>query len=141
MIQIISSDDGPSSPALPREHGALHPAVYSRCGDRVPGRDRPRPGQQQPGDPECAGSEALHISGQRAFAALGRAGLSQSAVRTRCRAVVFEVIPGAVRRPNYGGNCALEVGDRDLGVEDADGDIVPGVFSFGSHTVCRACGE
>ena len=26
-------------------------------------------------------------------------------------------------------------------MEDADGDIVPGVLSFGPHPVCWACGE
>jgi len=33
----------------------------------------------------------------------------------------------------------LEVGDRDRCMEDADGDIVPGMFSFGPHPVCGAC--
>ena len=43
-----------------------------------------------------------------------------------------------VRRPDHGGDCAVEVGDRDRCVEDADGDIVPGVFSFSKDTVYRA---
>jgi len=107
----------------------------------VPGRDRPRPGQQQPGDPERAGREALHSSGQRARAAVGGAGLPQSPVRARCRAVVLEALPGAGCRPDHGGNRALEVGDRDLGVEDADGDIVPGLFSFGPDPVYRTFGR
>ena len=89
--------------------------------------------------PERAGSDALHSSGQRARAALGGAGLPQSAIRTRCRAVVLEDIPGAVRRPDYGGDCVMEVSDRDLGMEDADGDIVPGVFSFCEDPVCGGC--
>ena len=97
------------------------------------------PASNSQGDPERAGSEALHSSGQRARAALGGAGVSQSAVRARCRAVVLEVIPGAGRRPDHGGDCVVEVGDRDIGMEDADGDIVPGVFSFCEDPVCRAC--
>jgi hypothetical protein len=32
----------------------------------------------------------------------------------------------------------MEVCDGDLGMEDADGDIVPGVFSFGPYPVCGA---
>ena len=55
--------------------------------------------------------------------------LSQFAVRTRCRAVVLEVIPGAVRRLDHGGDCTLEVGDGDCCVEDTDSDIVPDLFS------------
>ena len=47
------------------------------------GSDRPRPVQQQQGDPERAGSEALHHPGQRARAAVGGQGLHQSAVRAR----------------------------------------------------------
>ena len=38
-----------------------------------------------------------------------------------------------------GGDCVMEVGDRDRSVEDADGDIVSGVFSFGEDPVCGAC--
>jgi len=138
ILHIILSDDRPASPPFPREHGALHPSVHPRCSDRLHGRYRSRPGQQQPRDPERAGSEALHSSGQRARAALGGAGLSQSPVRARCRAVVLEVIPGADRRPDHGGGCVVEVGDRDCRVEDVDGDIVPGVFSFCEDPVCRA---
>jgi len=52
--------------------------------------------------------------------------------------MVFKGIPGAAKRPDHGGDCALEVGDGDFCVEDADGDIVPGVFSFGSYPVCGA---
>jgi hypothetical protein len=52
--------------------------------------------------------------------------------------VVFEVILGAINWPDHGGDRALEVRDRNIGMEDADGDIVPGVFSFGPHPVCRA---
>ena len=59
------------------------------------------------------------------------AGISQSPVRTRCRAVVFKIILGAVRRLDYRGNCAVEVGDRDCCVEDIDGDIMSGLLSFG----------
>ena len=44
----------------------------------------------------------------------------------------------AVRRPDHGGDRAVEICDRDRSVEDADGDIVQGVFSFGPHPVCRA---
>jgi len=33
--------------------------------------------------------------------------------------VVFEVISGAVRRPDFGGDCTVEIGDRDFGVKDA----------------------
>jgi len=55
--------------------------------------------------------------------------------------VVLEVIPGAVRRPDNGGDRAVEIGDRDFGMEDADGDIVPGVLSIGSHPVYWARGE
>jgi len=61
--------------------------------------------------PERAGSEALHSSGQRARSAMGGAGVSQSAVRARGRAVVLEVIPGAIRRPDHRGDRAVEVGD------------------------------
>jgi hypothetical protein len=32
----------------------------------------------------------------------------------------------------------MEVGDRDFGMEDVDCYIVPGLFSFGPHPVCRA---
>ena len=46
--------------------------------------------------------------------------------------MVFKIIPGAVFRPDLGGDCVMEVGDRDFGMEDADGDIVQGVFSFGT---------
>ena len=77
-------------------------------------------------------------SGQRTCAALGRAGVSQSSVRARRREVVLEVILGTVRWPDNGGDCALEVGDRDRCLEDADGDIVPGMFPIGSHPVCRS---
>jgi len=52
--------------------------------------------------------------------------------------VVLEVIPGAVRRPDHGGDCFVEVGDRDRNVEDADGFVVPGVFSFCEDPVCGA---
>jgi len=33
----------------------------------------------------------------------------------------------------------MEVGDGDLGMEDADGDIVQGVLSFSPYPVCGAC--
>jgi len=49
--------------------------------------------------------------------------------------MVLEVIPGAGCRPDHGGNCVVEVGDRDCCVEDADGDIVPGLFSFSEDPV------
>lgn len=55
------------------------------------------------------------------------------------RAVVLEVIPGAVRRPDLKGDCIVEVGDGDRCMEGADGDIVPGVFTPVSHSVCRSC--
>jgi len=42
--------------------------------------------------------------------------------------------------PDNGGDCAVEVGDRDLGMEDTDGAIVPGVFSISEDTVYRARG-
>jgi len=103
--------DGPTGPALPCEHGALHAEVHPRRGDCLHGRNRSGPGQQQPGDPERAGSEALYSSGQRARAAVGGAGVSQSTVRPRCRAVVFKIIPGAVRWPDHGSDCVVEVGD------------------------------
>jgi len=35
----------------------------------------------------------------------------------------------------------VEIGDRDRCLEDADSDIVPGVFSFGPYPVCRSCGD
>ena len=96
------------------------------------------PSQQQPRDPERAGSDALHSSGQRSCSAVGGTGLSQSTIRARCRAVVLEVIPGAVCRPDHGGNCVVEIGDRDRCMEDADGDIVSGVLSFREDPVCGA---
>ena len=37
-------------------------------------------------------------------------------------------------------NCVVEVGDRDRSVEDADGVVVPGMFSFGEDTVYGARG-
>ena len=138
ILHIILSDDRPARPPFPRKHGALHSSVHPRCSNCLHGRDRSRPGQQQPRDPERAGSEALHSSGQRTHAAVGGAGVSQSPVRARCRAVVLEVIPGAGGRPDHGGDCVVEVGDRDIGMEDADGDIVPGVFSFCPYPVCGA---
>jgi hypothetical protein len=55
--------------------------------------------------------------------------------------MVLEIIPGANCRPDYGGDRALEVGDRDLGMEDADSDIVPGVFSFGEDPVYWSAGK
>jgi hypothetical protein len=85
-----------------------------------------------------AGSEALYISGQRACAALGQEGLPQSTVYPRCRAMLFKVIPGAALRPDHRGDCVREVGDGNRCMEDADGDIVPGVFSFCTYQVCRA---
>ena len=102
----------------------------------MPGRNRSRPDQQQPGDPERAGSDALHSSGQRACAAVGGVGVSQSSVWARRRAVVLEIIPGAVRWPDHGGDRAVEVGDRDRCMEDPHGNIVPGMLSFGPHPVC-----
>ena len=54
--------------------------------------------------------------------------------------MVFKIIPGAVRRPDLGGDRSVEVGDRDRSVEDADGDIVPGMFSISEDTVYRARG-
>ena len=69
---------------------------------------------------------------------MGGAGVSQSAVRARGRAVVFEVISGANCRPDHGSDCIMEVGDGDGSLEDADGDIVPGVFSIGPHPVYQA---
>lgn len=82
-FQILSSDDRSASTTLAREHGALHPSVHPRTGNRLHGRYRHRSVQQQSGDPECAGSEALHSLGQRVSAAMGGAGLSQSSVRAR----------------------------------------------------------
>jgi hypothetical protein len=55
--------------------------------------------------------------------------------------MVFEVVSGTVRRPDDGGDCVMEIGDRDLGMEDADGDIVPGVFSFEEDSICGSAGE
>ena len=52
--------------------------------------------------------------------------------------MVLEGIPGAAKWPDHRGDCALEVGDGDRCIEDADGAIVPGVFSFGSYPVCGA---
>jgi len=38
--------------------------------------------------------------------------------------MVFEIILGAGGRPDFGGNRAVGIGDRDFGLEDpADGDI------------------
>ena len=54
--------------------------------------------------------------------------------------MVLEAVSGAARGPDYGGGCAMEVGDRDRRVEDADAVVVPGVFSFGEDTVHGACG-
>ena len=68
----------------------------------------------------------------------GGLGSSNPLIRVLCRAMVFKIIPGAVRWPEHGGDCTLEVGDRDCWVEDADSDIVPGVFSSGSHPFCRS---
>ena len=50
------------------------------------------------------------------------------------------MILGAVRRPDHRGDCVMEVGDGDLGMEDADSDIVPGMFSISEDTVYRARG-
>src|SRR5208283_2724619 len=66
------------------------------------------------------------------------ADVSQFPVRARCRAVVLEIIPGTVSMPNHGGDCAVEIGNRDGCMEDANGDSVPSVFSFGPHPVCWA---
>ena len=89
--------------------------------------------------PNVPAARHYTVSGQRTRAALGGAGVSQSPVRARCRAVVLEVIPGAGRRPDHGGDCAVEVGDRDRGMEDTDGVVVPGVLPFSPHSVCGAC--
>lgn len=35
----------------------------------------------------------------------------------------------------------MEVGDRDRSLEDADGDIMSGVFSFGPYPVCGSFGR
>lgn|GEM_PF-5162064 len=40
--------------------------------------------------------------------------------------------------PDLRGDCAVEVSNRDRSVEDADGDIMPGMLSFGTHPVCGA---
>jgi len=55
--------------------------------------------------------------------------------------VVLEAISGAVRGPDHGGDCVVEVGDRDLGMEDADRDIVLGVFSFCEDPVYWSFGK
>ena len=68
-------------------------------------------------------------------------GLSQSTFRDRRRDVVLETISGAIRRPEDGGDCCVEVSDRDRCVENADGDIVPGLFSIGLYPVCWSAGE
>jgi hypothetical protein len=70
---------------------------------------------------------------------MGGAGISQSTVWARCREVVLEVIPGAIRRPDHRGDCAVEVGDGDRCMEDADDDIVSRVFSFGKDPVYGSC--
>ncbi len=49
-----------SRSSLAREHGALHSSVHPQCGDCLHGSNRSGPVQQQPGDPERAGSEALY---------------------------------------------------------------------------------
>jgi hypothetical protein len=69
---------------------------------------------------------------------VGGAGVSQSAVRARDRAVVLEAIPGAGCRPDHRGDCVVEVGDRDFCVENTYSDIVSGVFSLGSHSIYRS---
>jgi hypothetical protein len=45
-----------------------------------------------------------------------------------------------VRGQDYRSDRALEVGHRDLGVEDIDAALVPGVFSFTEDTVHGAQG-
>jgi len=52
--------------------------------------------------------------------------------------MVFEVIPGAIHRQDHGGDCTVEIGDRDGCMEDADGDIVSGLLSFREDPVCGA---
>ena len=53
-----------------------------------------------------------HKYGERGSCSrVGGAGLSQSSVRSRDRAVVLEVIPGAVCRTDYGSSSGEEVGD------------------------------
>lgn len=54
----------------------------------------------------------------------GGAGISQPAVRARCRSVVFEVTPRAIRRSDQGSDCIVEVSDGDSRVEEIDGVIV-----------------
>jgi hypothetical protein len=54
--------------------------------------------------------------------------------------MVFEIIPRADCRPDYGSDRTVEVGNRDFSMEDADSDILPGVLSFGTDTVCGARG-
>jgi len=49
--------------------------------------------------------------------------------------VVLEVIPGTGCGLDYGSDCAVEVSDRNRCMEDAYGDILPGVFSFGEDPV------
>ena len=48
---------------------------------------------------------------------------------------LLEVIPGEVRRPDHRGNCIVGSQRPKPQLEDADGDIVPGVFSFGPYPV------
>ena len=67
---------------------------------------------------------------------MGGPGVFQSSFWAKCRGVVFEVISGTVSRLNNGGDCIVEIGDRDGSMEDPDGVVVPGVFSFGEDQIC-----
>ena len=69
------------------------------------------------------------------------AGLHQSTVRARCRGVVFEVVSGTVSGPDNGSDRALEIGDRDRSLEDADAVVVPGVLPLSEDSVCWSAGE
>jgi hypothetical protein len=85
----------------------------------------------------ASGSKAFHSSGQRARAAVSRAaGLPQSSVRARCREVFVVPISGEIRWPDHRGSCAVEVGDRDYPVQDADGISCRVCFSSARIRVC-----
>jgi len=49
--------------------------------------------------------------------------------------MVFQVVSGAVNGPDHGSDRALEVGDRDRSLKDADKVVVPGLFSLSTDQV------
>lgn len=79
---------------------------------------------------------ARHYSlGQWARAPLGWEGLPQSSFRARCRGLVLEAVSIAAHMTDHGGDCIVEIGNRNRCMEDSDDDIMQVMFSFGSHPV------